>query len=681
MRVVAAACVRNEEDIIEAFVRHTACFCDAIIILDHGSTDATPEILGKLKAEGIPLHLVFDPTVGHLEATHINRLLKLAAHEFSADWILGLDADEFIDGCADRSFLPPVEEERTPCLKLRTRTYYVHAGDDGRALNPIERITHRLLKEPFVEWDPVQFKVFVPGWLARKEGASYMQGKHLLMVDGNEAIHRVAGDVWLGHFSLRSPCQYAMKLASKQIQKFHLIAAGGDDVDFYDKHYEVLRKSYPAFVEKFPAMRVSYHRSGDDSGELVRAPLRYRGGPLRHTSPGQDAHVLIRDLLDFSERLARNTPNSTESAPAPGGKPKQLTFEAQSHPVPGHKTVQPVAVDSAGFQVVRFPLDCPPGTTEFALRLISEPGMVEIRKITLRQEKEPAGELVMDAEAVKQSLRVTNGGAIMWSGTGGACRMLVSKDAVAFNLANRANDSAMTPDTLLIDFRYEQQAAALFLSPPVLNAFNADRNDIANARAELASALDRVEKLTAQIREIAPFSNKSKVHVCHPGSVIDFTDRGNALLFQGHGWNAREPWGTWTEGNQATLNISFSESFQDGCFMRVRAKALVHPLQPEMRVDVSINAKKVATWVCNSGEWVEFREKIPAGLLPAEGCEIVFDMTPPKSPAEMGVSIDGRRLGIGVARIDFKKCKTSPVSRFLGGWKGVVKNRVRPALQ
>src|ERR1700691_1343400 len=69
------------------------------------------------------------------------------------------------------------------------------------------------------------------------------------------------------------------------------------------------------------------------------------------------------------------------------------------------------------------------------------------------------------------------------------------------------------------------------------------------------------------------FQTNRQWSVFHRGPCSVFRDRGNALLFQGHGWNAGEAWGTWTEGNQATLNISFSEPFQDGCFMRVLAKA------------------------------------------------------------------------------------------------------------
>src|SRR5580658_60259 len=103
MRCVAITCARNEADIIEAFVRHTLAYCGTAIVLDHGSTDSTPEILRHLQEEGLPVHLLRDATIGRMHADHMNRLLRMAAGDFAADWILCLDADEFISGCADNS--------------------------------------------------------------------------------------------------------------------------------------------------------------------------------------------------------------------------------------------------------------------------------------------------------------------------------------------------------------------------------------------------------------------------------------------------------------------------------------------------------------------------------------------------------------------------------------------------
>jgi hypothetical protein len=55
MRLVAASRVLNEDDILEAFVRHHAALVDHHIFLDNGSSDRSLAILRALQAEGLPL--------------------------------------------------------------------------------------------------------------------------------------------------------------------------------------------------------------------------------------------------------------------------------------------------------------------------------------------------------------------------------------------------------------------------------------------------------------------------------------------------------------------------------------------------------------------------------------------------------------------------------------------------
>ena len=54
-RVAAIVMVKNEADIIESFARHVLCLADVLLVADHLSTDATPEILTALQKEGLAL--------------------------------------------------------------------------------------------------------------------------------------------------------------------------------------------------------------------------------------------------------------------------------------------------------------------------------------------------------------------------------------------------------------------------------------------------------------------------------------------------------------------------------------------------------------------------------------------------------------------------------------------------
>ena len=53
MKLVAIARVKNELDIIEAFVRHHVQHFDKLIVLDDGSSDGTYEVLHQLQSLSI----------------------------------------------------------------------------------------------------------------------------------------------------------------------------------------------------------------------------------------------------------------------------------------------------------------------------------------------------------------------------------------------------------------------------------------------------------------------------------------------------------------------------------------------------------------------------------------------------------------------------------------------------
>jgi hypothetical protein len=96
MRLCAAAIVRNEADIIEAFVRHNLAVVDRLAVVDHGSFDGTTEILASLVQEGLPLTAVRDERVGFFQPEVLTPLARELLRDGGADFVFMLDADEFL---------------------------------------------------------------------------------------------------------------------------------------------------------------------------------------------------------------------------------------------------------------------------------------------------------------------------------------------------------------------------------------------------------------------------------------------------------------------------------------------------------------------------------------------------------------------------------------------------------
>jgi hypothetical protein len=96
MRLFGVSMVRNEADVVEAFVRHNLAVLDGLIVVDHGSIDGTSEILAKLQAEGLPLRVMPERDPAYRQSAIITRLAREALAHDAADFVFALDADEFL---------------------------------------------------------------------------------------------------------------------------------------------------------------------------------------------------------------------------------------------------------------------------------------------------------------------------------------------------------------------------------------------------------------------------------------------------------------------------------------------------------------------------------------------------------------------------------------------------------
>lgn len=93
---IALALVKNEGDIIPAWLSHVCELFDLVYIVDHQSTDGTREFLLDAADQTKKIHLFSFDQPGYFQAEITNQLAQLAAGEYPDSWLFPLDADEFL---------------------------------------------------------------------------------------------------------------------------------------------------------------------------------------------------------------------------------------------------------------------------------------------------------------------------------------------------------------------------------------------------------------------------------------------------------------------------------------------------------------------------------------------------------------------------------------------------------
>jgi glycosyltransferase involved in cell wall biosynthesis len=96
MKLIGLMPARNEDWVLGISARVALMWCDSLVILDHASTDRTPQIIAELQAEyGSRVHAVQDTGTDWAEMTQRQGLLETARRE-NATHIAIVDADEIL---------------------------------------------------------------------------------------------------------------------------------------------------------------------------------------------------------------------------------------------------------------------------------------------------------------------------------------------------------------------------------------------------------------------------------------------------------------------------------------------------------------------------------------------------------------------------------------------------------
>ena len=211
MNTLAIAMIKNEADIVEAFVRHNLCLLDLMVVIDNGSTDGTREILTSLQREGLPLIVFDDPIFGYYQSEKVTHVYRKVVPVFNPELVWFLDADEFIHApsraALDAAFaVVPVGD--AVLLPWRTHLPDVQV-DPARVLaDPLAAMPDRRRRE-----EPTYFKVVVRRDPGADERLVIDQGNHNVhFTDGTRPRTHMMEGVSVVHLPVRSVEQLSAKV-------------------------------------------------------------------------------------------------------------------------------------------------------------------------------------------------------------------------------------------------------------------------------------------------------------------------------------------------------------------------------------------------------------------------------------------------------------------------------------
>ncbi len=208
-RIISLSMVKNEQDIIEPFIRHHARLVDCMVILDNASVDDTRRIMIDCARELSNVVVADTETSDFAQSERTTRLLKYCQTAFFADFILLLDADEFVASPDRATLLSALEAIPSPGVGLLPwSTFVLTPGDIATAhLDPPRSIRQRRAVER-----PLFRKAVLRLDGAYRSDLVVWDGNHGVISIGGEALPSIdLNELALMHFPVRSFNQFAGK--------------------------------------------------------------------------------------------------------------------------------------------------------------------------------------------------------------------------------------------------------------------------------------------------------------------------------------------------------------------------------------------------------------------------------------------------------------------------------------
>jgi glycosyltransferase involved in cell wall biosynthesis len=152
------------------------------------------------------------------------------------------------------------------------------------------------------------------------------------------------------------------------------------------------------------------------------------------------------------------------------------------------------------------------------------------------------------------------------------------------------------------------------------------------------------------------------------GDLLHFTGGSAHLPLLRRGWGEPAHWGVWSVEPVAAISFRPMPQPNEPLVLRMAVRGFVPPSQPTLEVDVLVNGTRLATWPFRHPTDFSFVERvvvIPCDLLVDGVVHLQLSIPDARSPRELGMSQDERRLGLGLARAH---CTTASGPQADGDW-------------
>ena len=209
-KIISLSMVKNEQDIIEPFIRHHSKLVDCMFIMDNNSVDDTKNIILKCARELGNIIVTNSSEFSYNQAERMTKMLHHVQRAVSADYVLFLDADEFLsfkDKQSLEAVLSTIPKHGVGHFPWQTSVLHPEDLEDQVADVPKTMLWKRAREN-----DPVFCKVVLRLDGGPADQLAVSQGNHYAMViqDGR-ALKSVTFTNPLYHFPVRSTQQITCK--------------------------------------------------------------------------------------------------------------------------------------------------------------------------------------------------------------------------------------------------------------------------------------------------------------------------------------------------------------------------------------------------------------------------------------------------------------------------------------